>query len=77
MSSSEQNAKVTFRWETGSSEVRETFNLRTLTDGPNGRFVFLDSDGEPRVILSAGELADLQQRAGKKELGRDDWGGEE
>jgi hypothetical protein len=68
MSSSERNTKVTFRWETGSGEVTETFDLKTLTDGPDGRFVFFDTDDEPRVILSAAELADLQQRAGKKVL---------
>jgi hypothetical protein len=32
--------------------------------------LFLDEDDEPRVILSAEELADLQQRADEKVMNR-------
>lgn len=70
MSSSERNAKVTFRWETRGGDVTETFDLRTLTNGPDGRFLFLDENDEPRVVLSAEELADLQQRADEEAMKR-------
>lgn len=71
MSSANRNVTVTFRWETRAGEVTKTFDLQTMTDGPDGRFCFLDDDDEPRVILSAEELADLQQRADEKVLNHD------
>jgi hypothetical protein len=70
MSSADSNTKVTFRWETRAGEVTETFDLQTLTGAPDDRFLFLDSDDEPRLILSAEELGDLQQRADEKVIKR-------
>lgn len=70
MSGAAGDAEVTFRWETRAGPVTETFELETLTDGPEGCFVFLDTEEMPRVILKAEELADLQQRADAKVLGR-------
>lgn len=71
MSSGGRNATVTFRWETRAGEVTETFDLQGMTGGPGDRFCFLDENDDPRVILSAEELADLQQRADEKVLNDD------
>ena len=68
--SSAGSVEVTFRWQTRAGAVTESFDLETITDVSDGRFLFLDGDEEPRVMLKAEELADLQQRAGAEVLNR-------
>lgn len=36
------------------------WDIATITDGPEGKYLLLDSDGQPRLIVDGDELAELQ-----------------
>lgn len=44
----------------GPEVVTMDWSLDTITDGPDDRFIMLDEDGEPRLILHQDELLELQ-----------------
>jgi hypothetical protein len=46
----------------GAPELELQWELTTLTDGPEGKFLLFDRAGQPRLILSGEELSRLTER---------------
>lgn len=49
--------------------VELEWTLDGMTGAPDDKFLFFDTDGEPRLILSADELIDIRDQAAEEVLG--------
>lgn len=55
------NGDLRLTCDVGAGTKTMEWEIEKMTDGPDGQFILSDSNGTPRLILTADELAELQR----------------